>query len=551
MGITSFYFLLFFVITVAIYYTVPLLFKGKGQWVVLLLASIAYYLLSGNGVLILYPLFASFATWGLLKILKRISDEQKNVTDAANTGDATASNKQIDVTVKRRIVLGFELAALLGILIFLKYTKLIHGGSIATPLGLSFYTFILLGYFIEVYNGLAEGDESFFKTALIGMYFPVMISGPIFQIRETGKQFFERHKLDYKNITFGAQRMLWGFFKELVISERLAVVVNTIYNNDTEYPGAYIMLGTVGFALQLYTNFSGCMDIVIGASECFGIILPENFTTPFFAKNISEYWRRWHITLGVWMRENVFYPLLRSRMIMNLGKFLKGKLGKKKGKQYTTYVAMFILWFSVGLWHGGEMKYVIGSGLLHWAYIVIGELTFPFFTWLFGEKMKINMKGRFADCVRVVRTFILVCIGDLFFRADNVPHALRMLRGSVSTFNPQIFVDGSLLNLGIDIVDWGIVVVSLIILACVSVMQYRMENGKAGTTAKKADTAVENNDTGKSKKSVNDYANVREFIADRPIVFRWCIYIAFLFFVILIAKYGPGYSAAEFIYKDF
>ena len=189
MGITSFYFLLFFVITVAVYYTVPLLFKGKGQWVVLLLASIAYYLLSGNGVLILYPLFASFATWGLLKILKRVSD-----------------------TSKRRIVLGFELAALLGILIFLKYTKLIHGGSIATPLGLSFYTFILLGYFIEVYNGLAEGDESFFKTALIGMYFPVMISGPIFQIRETGKQFFERHKLDYKNITFGAQRMLWGFF---------------------------------------------------------------------------------------------------------------------------------------------------------------------------------------------------------------------------------------------------------------------------------------------------------------------------------------------------
>jgi D-alanyl-lipoteichoic acid acyltransferase DltB (MBOAT superfamily) len=525
MGITSFYFLLFFVITVAVYYTVPLLFKGKGQWVVLLLASIAYYLLSGNGVLILYPLFASFATWGLLKILKRVSD-----------------------TSKRRMVLGFELAALLGILIFLKYTKLIHGGSIATPLGLSFYTFILLGYFIEVYNGLAEGGESFLKTALIGMYFPVMISGPIFQIRETGKQFFERHKLDYKNITFGAQRMLWGFFKELVISERLAVVVNTIYNNDTEYPGAYIMLGTVGFALQLYTNFSGCMDIVIGASECFGIILPENFTTPFFAKNISEYWRRWHITLGVWMRENVFYPLLRSRMIMNLGKFLKGKLGKKKGKQYTTYVAMFILWFSVGLWHGGEMKYVIGSGLLHWAYIVTGELTLPFFTWLFGEKMKINMKGRFADCVRVVRTFILVCIGDLFFRADNVPHALRMLRESVSTFNPQIFVDGSLLNFGIDIVDWGIVVVSLIILALVSVMQYRMETG---TATKKTDAAVENNDTGKSKKSVNDYANVREFIADRPIVLRWCIYIAFLFFVILIAEYGPGYSAAEFIYKDF
>ncbi|WP_292213820.1 MBOAT family O-acyltransferase [Butyrivibrio sp.] len=499
---------------------------------VLLIASIIYYLLSGNGVLILYPLFASLATWGLLKALKKVSGS------ADGKSDDTAAKK-------RRIVLLLELAALLGILIALKYTKLIHGGSIATPLGLSFYTFILLGYFIEVYNGLTDSNESFFKTVLIGMYFPVMISGPIFQIRETGKQFFERHRLDYKNITFGAQRMLWGFFKELVISERLAVVVNTIYNNDTAYPGAYIMLGTVGFALQLYTNFSGCMDIVIGASQCFGIILPENFTTPFFARSISEYWRRWHITLGVWMRENVFYPLLRTGMITKLGKTLKGRFGKKKGKQYTTYVAMFILWFSVGLWHGGEMKYVIGSGLLHWAYIVIGEISLPFFTWLFAEKMHINMKGKFADCVRVVRTFILVCIGDLFFRADNVPHALRMLKESVTVFNPQIFVDGSLLNLGIDIVDWGIILVSLVILTCVSVMQYKMENGKA---VPKADGDSKNERT---SKKVSDFCNVREYIAERPIVLRWFIYMAFLFMVILIAEYGPGYSAAEFIYKDF
>ena len=161
------------------------------------------------------------------------------------------------------------------------------------------------------------------------MYFPVMISGPIFQTRQSGDQFFEHHPLDYKNITFGIQRMLWGFFKELVISERLATVVNTIYDNDTQYQGAYIWLGTVCFAFQLYTNFSGCMDIVIGISETFGIVLPENFKTPFFAKNISEYWRRWHATLGTWMKDNVFYPLLRSKMITSLGKTLKGKLGKK------------------------------------------------------------------------------------------------------------------------------------------------------------------------------------------------------------------------------
>ena len=395
-----------------------------------------------------------------------------------------------------------------------------------TPLGLSFYTFILLGYFIEVYNGLAESNGSFLKTCLYGLYFPVMISGPIFQTRVSGEQFFKHHPLDYRNITFGIQRMLWGFFKELVISERLAIIVNAIYNNDTEYPGAYIMVGTVCFALQLYTNFSGCMDIVIGMSEALGIVLPENFTTPFFAKSISEYWRRWHISLGVWMRENVFYPLLRSRMITGLGKRLKDKLGKKKGKQYTTYVAMLILWFSVGLWHGGEMKYVIGSGILHWAYIVIGELTLPFFTRLFAGRLHIDMKGKFADAVRVVRTFILVCIGDLFFRADSVPHAIRMIGESFSVFNPQIFVDGSLLNLGLDFVEWGILIVSLLVLLAVSLTQYRLEAEGSGR-------------------------NVRMIIAEKKLAIRWIIYIALFFYVILLAEYGPGYSAAEFIYKDF
>ena len=506
MSVTSFYFLCFFALVLFIYYLVPLIFKGKGQWVVLLAASIAYYLLSGNGVLILYPLVSSLLTWGLLQLLGRLKEED---------------------VVKRRLLLAAELLGLLGVLIGLKYTKFIHGGNLATPLGLSFYTFILLGYFIEVYNGISKGQKSFLKTALYGMYFPVMISGPIFQTRESGDQFFEHHPLDYKNITFGLQRMLWGFFKELVISERLAVIVNTIYNNDTQYQGAYIWLGTVCFAFQLYTNFSGCMDIVIGISETFGIVLPENFRTPFFAKNISEYWRRWHATLGTWMKDNVFYPLLRSKMITSLGKTLKAKLGKKKGKQYTTYVAMFILWLSVGMWHGGEMKYVIGSGLLHWAYIVIGEITLPFFTWLFADKLHMNLKSKGADAFRVIRTFFLVCIGDLFFRSDNVPHALRMLRESVSVFNPQVLVNGSIFDLGLDVIEWGILLVSLAILITASVIQYRMEERKEGPS------------------------NIRELMASKGIVLRWVLIIAFLFYVILLAEYGPGYSAAEFIYKDF
>lgn len=515
MAITSFKFLCFYALILVLYYLIPCFTRKRGQWLILLAASVIFYVYSDNPVLIVYPLISAFVTWILLLILGKFDKKE---------------------LIKRRIVLCCELLALLGALIGLKYMKFISGSGLMVPMGLSFYTFILLGYFIEVYNGIGKIQKNYLKTALYGIYFPILISGPIFKTRDSGEQFFDYHPLKYKNITYGMFRMLWGFFKELVISERLAVIVNTIFNDDTNYQGAFIWLGAVCFAFQLYTNFSGCMDIVIGLSETFGIILPENFKTPFLAKNISEYWRRWHMTLGVWMKDNVFYPLLRTKLFMDLGKTLRKKLGKKHGKQVTTYAAMFILWFCVGMWHGGETKYVIGSGLLHWAYIVIGEVTLPFFTWLFAGKMHINLEGKFANAVRVARTFLLVCIGDVFFRSDSVSHALRMLREAVTVFNPWIFIDGSLLDLGLDIYSWGIVFLSLMILAVVSLVQYRIEMAATGKLS----------DSGLSR-----YSCVRDYLADKNIVLRWVIIIALLFYVILLAEYGPGYSAAEFIYKDF
>ena len=261
MGITSFYFLCFFALVLIAYYAVPLLFNKRGQWVVLLFASIVYYLIKTDGkpVKALFPVGTAFVTWGLLKLLSKTGEEELG---------------------KRRRILAAELVILLGILIAFKVITYITGVESA-PDGLSFYTFILLGYFIEVYNGIGKRRESFLQTLLYGIFFPLTIQGPIIKTREHGDQFFEYHKPDYKNLTFGAQRMLWGFFKVLVISQRLKTIVDEIYNNNAQYPGAYIWLGTVCFAFQLYTNFSGGIDVAIGLSEMLGIILPENFTTPY------------------------------------------------------------------------------------------------------------------------------------------------------------------------------------------------------------------------------------------------------------------------------
>ncbi|MDO4284184.1 MAG: MBOAT family O-acyltransferase [Eubacteriales bacterium] len=491
MEITSFYFLCFYAVLLLLYYVLP----GRCQWVLLLAASAAFYLFGGNGWLILYPVAAVTVTYGAVRIM-----------DAAES------------VFWRRAALMADVVLLIGVLAALKYVR--FNGGAAIPLGLSFYTFSLVGYAADVYNKIAEPQKNYAKTALYGFYFPTLISGPILRYREDAAQLFVRHPFSYAAVTRGLQRVVWGFFKTFVISERAAIVANTVFDSYTSYPGVYIWIGALMFTIQLYTNFSGCMDIVIGISETFGFTMPENFRTPFFSKSISEYWRRWHITLGVWMKEYVFYPLLRTSLFMKMGKTLRAKCGKKAGKQLTTFTAMFVLWLSVGLWHGGELKYVIGSGLLHWFYIVTGEVTLPFWKKVL-PRLHIPMQGKAADGFRILRTFFLVNIGNVFFRAASAGDGAKMLWEGVRVWNPAALFSAQtgLFSLGLDWVEFGILAVSVALLFVVSVLQ---QSG-----------------------------SVRDRIAKKPLAVRWILWYALLFYVILLGNYGPGYSSAEFIYQGF
>lgn len=511
MGITSFYFLCFFTAILILYYIIP----GRLQWGLLLLCSIAYYLLSGNGMLILYPIASVTACYAGIRLLTAAPAEEGK---------------------RRRMILAVTVLVNIGILAVLKYVnfgiytidgiarifgssgELIKSVDFLIPLGVSFYTFSLLGYVIDVYYGIAKPQENYLKLMLYGMYFPVVLSGPILKYREHGEQFFKAHTFDYRQVTRGLQRMLWGFFKKLVIAERLGILVDTVYGSYVEYPGAYIWFATVCYAFQLYTDFSGCMDIVLGMSESLGILLPENFQTPFFAKSVAEYWRRWHITLGVWMKEYVFYPVLRSPFFTKLNKAWREKFGKKKGKQYATFMAMFLLWLTVGIWHGGDWKFVIGSGLLHWIYVVLEEVLEPS-CGRFMKKYRIDPAGRTVNVLRILRTFFLVCVGDLFFRAASVGDAFAMLGKAASVWNPSILWNGALFELGLDWMEMVIVLAALLVLYGVSLLKQ----------------------TG----------SVRDRIACRALPVRWLIWYALLFAVILLGCYGPGYSAGEFIYQGF
>lgn len=462
---------------------------------VLLLSSITYYIFSGNAVLILYPIISVLLCYAVSHVI----------------------SKSESISVKR-VAMYAGVILLLAVLILLKYLRFTSLSDLLVPLGLSYYTFTLIGYIVDVYNGILMPQKNIFKLLAFGLYFPTLVSGPILKYREICDDFYAPHKFDFHNFTYGLQRMLWGFFKKLVIAERLGLLVATVYGSPKDYGGSYIWLSILAFTFQLYTDFSGLMDIVIGISQCVGITLPENFNTPFFSKTISEYWRRWHITLGVWMKEYVFYPVLRLPVLGKLQKKLRDKFGKKRGKQLTTFLAMFILWTVVGLWHGGHITYLIGSGLLHWFYIVMEELLEEPFSKLW-KKLNIDTHAKWLEGTRILRTFILVNIGNNFFRAASVNDALNMFRMGFTMHTLSELIHGGIFGLGLSWVDFGILFISLTILLVVSLL--------------------------------NQKGSVRDMIARKPIVLRYIIWYALLFFVILFGMYGPGYSAAEFIYQGF
>ena len=387
----------------------------------------------------------------------------------------------------------------------------------ALPLGISFYTFQAISYIVDVSRAPQSGTRSFRRALQYLTFFPQLTAGPLMRFSEVQPLLDTRH-VTWDGAFDGCSRFICGLAKKLLLAAAAAQLANAVYA-QTSFDALCAWTGAVCYCLQLYFDFSGYSDMAVGLGLLFGIRLPENFETPFFSKTISEYWRRWHITLGVWMKEYVFYPLLRTGAFTKLGKTLRAKFGKKKGKQLTTFTAMLILWFTVGIWHGGAWKFVIGSGLLHWLYIVTGELITPW-----GEKFfrRTGIPGdsKWINAFRVVRTFFLVNIGFVFFRADSMKSALQMLGYSVRVFNLKDLFSAAIFELGLDWIEFVIAVVSLLILLAVSILQ-------------------------------NRGIRVREAIARRKLPVRWLIFYALLFYTILLGYYGPGYSAAEFIYQGF
>ena len=325
-------------------------------------------------------------------------------------------------------------------------------------------------------------------------------------------------KFSISRITDGAVRVAWGFFKKLVIADRAAMVVNMIYGDHVNFTGWYVPLGVFFFAIQLYCDFSGCMEVVIGVSHMLGIELPENFNCPFFSKTVKEYWRRWHITLGAWLRDYLMYPVLKSEPLIKIGDWSKAKFGKKNGKKVPTYIALFILWFAVGYWHGGLWNYVIGSGILHFIYIVLGMIFEPLFKKI---RPKIGADKLYFRIFQSVRTFILMLTGFVFFRSATVMDAVDMYAA--------IFRRGAAFNwtnfssCGMDIKNLIVLIVGVLVVAAVDAYKYQPSEDD------------------KPRMFI-------EMLRKKGIVLLWAAFMFLLVGTLVFGMYGMGYNAGSFIY---
>lgn len=522
---------IFFLLGVILIYQ---LLPQKFRWIWLLLASYIFYCFSGIKHLI-YITVTSLSTYLASIMLDKLQKEQASYLKENKESLSREERKAYKAAMKSRQRRWLVLCMLLnfGILAVLKYTDFmianINGildiaGSqkhlafmnFALPLGISFYTFQTMGYLIDVYREKYPVEKNPFKLALFTSFFPQLIQGPINRFDELKGSLFAGRNLTIKNVSFGAQRILWGFFKKLVIADRLLVAVTTIIRNPDEYQGVYVLVGMFFYAITLYADFTGGIDIAIGVAEIFGIPFRENFERPFFSKSIAEYWRRWHMSLSSWFRDYMFYPISVSKPMLDLSKLCRKHLGDWLGKRIPIYLASIIVWFTTGIWHGSAWNFIVW-GLLNCLVILVSQECTPLYE-KFHNRFKVGNSFWFR-MFQVLRTFWLMNFLRTLDCYQNVGLTFRMYSTIFTRFNLMELFQGGLMRLGLSLQDYIVLFFAVCLLLIVSLA------GRRGS--------------------------VREQIAAKPVMVRYLAYFAIFLAVLILGAYGVGYDSSQFIYSRF
>lgn len=508
---------------------------NKWKKYALLLESIGFYWLI-SGVYIGYLLLSAVVIWGCGLWMQNIFARRDAAVKAAEKAERKAIKKAY--TGRARLVLTLAVVAHIGLILVLKYSgffmmnvnALFGAGFVipeyVKPLGLSFFILQSVSYLVDVYRQTIRADRNLARVGLFLGFFPSIVEGPICRYSQTAEALWNAGPIRYENLTLGLQRILFGLMKKLVVADRLNPIVEEMFTTSESYPGYLSLIAGILYTIQLYMDFSGSMDAVCGTAQIFGITMPENFKRPFFSKNISEFWTRWHITLGTWFRDYIFYPVTMSGPLKKLTGAARKKLGNHFGPLIAGSIALLCVWFANGLWHGAAWHYIF-FGLWHFVLILLGNIFAPYLKTV-NEKLHFGPENKPFRVFQILRTSFLVVLGEIIFRADNMGIALTMIRRIFTDFgNPfraRYNIHELLVNVldaaNCDIWDLAIVGVTVVIVFVVSLLQ---ERG----------------------------IKIRESLSKRPTVLRWCVWYALILFIVIFGAYGAGYTPVDPMYANF
>jgi alginate O-acetyltransferase complex protein AlgI len=487
----SFAFLIFFPVVTIGYFALP----HRWRWLWLLLASCYFYM-----AFIPAYIFILFFTIGVDYISGRMIEMAIGRRRKLFLMTSLAANIGVLAVFKYFNFFNENIAALTG---FLGVAYPIPSLSLLLPIGLSFHTFQSMSYTIEVYRGRQMAERNLGILALYVMFYPQLVAGPIERPQNLLPQFRIVHSFDPARATEGLQRMLWGFFKKVVIADRLAIVVNQVYGHPQDYSGVQLIVATVCFAYQIYCDFSGYADIAIGSAHVMGFRLMENFDRPYHSLSIAEFWRRWNISLSSWFRDYLYIPLGGNRV-------------SRPRWAFNVLVTFLIS----GLWHGANWTFILWGGL-NGVYLIVGELFSPFGKAIAALR-PVRQHPRAWTALQLGTTFSLVCISWIFFRAATLGEALYILTNlfrGVGGFARGLFQPGfaadKLGSMGLEPVGWLVLIGSVALLEAIELVQRR------GT--------------------------IPQLFSRRPLWMRWIGYYALLLIILIFGVFGES----PFIYFQF
>ena len=540
MTYTSINFIFFVLVTALLYFALPL---KKHKWIVLLAASIFFYLVAGYKYA-MFILFTAISTYLIGLWIDKISKNSKALLkkNKAEWDRETKKKYKNKVKVQKRLVMAFALVLNFGILALLKYFNFFAGSlndilgnfginfSIPTlalflPLGISFYTFQSMGYIVDVYREKTAAEKNPLKFMLFVSFFPQIVQGPISIYDQLAHQLYEPHSFDFTRFKHGMMLILWGFFKKLIIADRAVIAINTVTDSYNSYGGSTLLFTILLYSVQLYADFSGGIDISRGVAQIFGIDMIDNFKRPYFSKSINEYWRRWHISLGAWLKNYLFYPVAMSNVFINASKKMKGtRFGKTAAgahiaKVLPTSVASLIVFLVVGIWHGADWKYV-GFGLWNGLIIMVSILLQPVFD-IILEKLHINPKAAWYSVFQMLRTFIIVLVGYVFDVAPGINESMNTFK-LILTNQSFAQARAQISELGLGKKDFIVILVGIIVIFTVSVIQERHPS-----------------------------TTIREMLDKKPFILRFALIFIGIMAVIVYGIYGSGYNPADFVYMQF